>query len=187
MPREANLSNAKGTVVIEAVKALLAHRDRALPLLGEKLAHYLDDRIVLASWYPVEDYTGILRVMARVSPPGPISACEKMGRDAARSHMSGTYSRLAKSSDRKAAVTLSSSMYDSGEMKVVEREAGHAVWELSGFATPSREICETFTGYQAERMLLMGFEDVSVRHTRCRATGAANCLWDLTWKGRDAE
>ena len=110
-----------------------------------------------------------------------------MGRDAARAHMSGTYSRLAKSTDRKAAVTLSTSMYDSGEMRVVEREAGHAVWEFVGFAAPAREICETFTGYQAERMTLMGFEDVSVRHTRCRATGGQNCFWDLTWKGRDAE
>jgi len=173
--------------MIEAVKALTPHRERALGLLGPKLAHYLDDHIVLASWYPVEDYTGLLRVLARVAPPGPVSACEKMGRDAARSHMSGTYSRLAKSADRKAAVTLTSSMYDTGLMKVVEREAGHAVWELSGFAAPSREICETFTGYQAERMLLMGFEDISVRHTRCRAAGAQNCLWDLTWKGRGAE
>jgi len=172
--------------MIEAVKALMPHRDRALPLLG-KLAHYMDDRIVLASWYPVEDYTGLLRVLARVAPQGKISPCEQMGRDAARSHMQGTYSRLAKTADRRAAVTLTNSMYDSGEMKVVEREAGHAVWELSGFAAPSREICETFTGYQAERMLLMGFEDISVKHTRCRATGAPNCLWDLTWKGRGAE
>jgi hypothetical protein len=44
------MANAKGTVMIEAVKALLPYRDKALPLLG-KLAHYLDDRIVLASWY----------------------------------------------------------------------------------------------------------------------------------------
>jgi hypothetical protein len=101
--------------------------------------------------------------------------------------MAGTYSRLAKSADRKAAMTLSSSMYDSGEMRVVEREVGHAVWEFVGFAQPAREICETFTGYQAERMVLMGFEDVSVRHTRCRAGGSQNCFWDLTWKGRDAE
>jgi predicted hydrocarbon binding protein len=79
-------------------------------------------------------------------------------------------------------MTLTSSMCDGGEMKVVEREPA-AVWEFVGFAEPAREICETFTGYQAERMALLGFEDVSVRHTRCRATGAQNCLWDLTWKG----
>jgi hypothetical protein len=180
------MANAKGTVMIEAVKALLPHRDKALPLLG-KHAHYLDDRIVLASWYPVEDYAALLRVMNRVVPPGPVSPCEKMGRDAARAHMAGTYSRLAKAADRKAAMTLTSSMYDTGEMKVVERESGRAVWEFSGFPSPAREICETFTGYQAERMSLLGFEDVTVRHTRCRATGSQNCFWELAWKARDAE
>ena len=180
------MANAKGTVMIEAVKALLPHREKAVPLLG-KLAHYLDDRIVLASWYPVEDYAGLLRAMNRLTPGGSMSACEKMGRDAARAHMSGTYSRLAKAADRKAAMTLTSSMYDSGEMKVVEREPGRAVWEFVGFPTPENEICETFTGYQAERMAIMGFEDIGVRHTRCRATGAQNCFWELTWKARDAE
>ena len=48
---------------------------------------------------------------------------------------------------------------------MVEREAGRAVMELLDFAQPTREICDTFTGYQAERMALLGFEDVSVKHT----------------------
>jgi len=110
---------------------------------------------------------------------------ERMGRDAARSHMQGTYSRLNKATNRKASFTLLSSMYDSGELRVLEREPGHAVLEFANFATPARELCDTFTGYQAERMTSMGFEDVQVRHTRCRAEGSSNCLWELTWKGRE--
>jgi hypothetical protein len=120
--------------------------------------------------------------MARIGVGGKASPCEQMGRDAAKSHMQGTYSRLNKSADRKAAMTLASSMYDSGEMRVVEREPGRAVMEMVGFAIPSREVCETFTGYQAERMALLGFEDVTVKHTRCRALGSPNCFWELTWK-----
>jgi hypothetical protein len=178
------MPNAKGTVVVEAVKTLLARRDQAAAALPPKLRRYLDEKVVLASWYPLEDYIELLRVMSRIGAGGKISPCEQMGRDAAKSHMQGTYSRLAKSSDRKAAMTLASSMYDSGEMRVVEREPGRAVMELVGFAIPSREVCETFTGYQAERMALLGFEDISVKHSRCRALGAPNCFWELTWKGR---
>jgi hypothetical protein len=177
------MPNAKGTVVVEAVKALLAQRERAQEALAPRLRHYLDDKIVLASWYPLEDYIDLLRVMARIGG-GRQSPCEQMGRDAARSHMQGTYSRLNKSADRKAAMTLASSMYDSGELRVVEREPGRAVMEMVGFALPSREVCETFTGYQSERMILLGFEDISVKHTRCRALGAPNCFWELTWKGK---
>ena len=179
------VASAKGTIVVEAVKALLPHRERVAPALSPKLAAYLDQRIVLASWYPLEDYAELLRAVMRFAGAGRVNPCEKMGRDAARAHMEGTYSRFNKQADRKAAFTLMSSMYDSGEMRVVEREAGRAVMELVGFALPTREICDTFTGYQAERMALLGFEDATCRHTRCRVVGSPSCLWELTWKGRD--
>ena len=179
------MANTKGTVLVEAVKALLPHRERALAVLPPKLAAYLDQRIVLASWYPLEDYAELLRAVMRVVSGGRMNPCEKMGRDAARAHMEGTYSRLNKMVDRKASFSLLSSMYDSGEMRVVEREAGRAVMELLNFALPTREICDTFTGYQAERMALLGFEDVAVKHTKCRVIGAQSCIWELSWKGRD--
>jgi len=180
------VANAKGTVVVEAVKALLPHRERATAALSPKLAGYLNQRIVLASWYPLEDYAELLRAVTRVAVGGRMNPCERMGRDAARAHMQGTYSRFNRQADRKAAFTLMSSMYDSGEMRVVEREAGRAVMELVNFALPTREICDTFTGYQAERMALLGFEDSCARHTRCRVVGAPSCIWELTWKGRDS-
>jgi hypothetical protein len=179
------MPNAKGTVVVEAVKALVSHGERAIAMLPAKLEPYLKQRIVLASWYPLEDHAEILRTLMKAAGGGRVNPCEKMGRDAARAHMEGTYSRFSKTADRKAAFTLLSSMYDSGEMRVVEREAGRAVMELVGFAMPTREICDTFTGYQAERMALLGFEDIQVRHTKCRVIGAVSCIWELSWKARD--
>ena len=101
--------------------------------------------------------------------------------------MDGTYSRFRKSADRRAAFTLLGSMYDSGEMRVVEREAGRAVMDLVAFALPTREICDTFTGYQAERMALLGFEDVGVKHTKCRVVGSVSCVWEIAWKAREKE
>jgi hypothetical protein len=179
------MAHAKGTVVVEAVKALQAQGERGTSLLPPKLAHYLEQRIVLASWYPLEDYAEILRTMMKCAG-GRLNPCEKMGRDAARAHMEGTYSRFNKTADRKASFTLLTSMYDTGELRVVERDAGHAVVELLNFALPTREICDTFTGYQAERMSILGFEDVQVHHTKCRVIGAVSCIWELSWKARDA-
>lgn len=178
------MAKAKGTVVIEVVKALRANRERAAKLLPPNLVRYLDERIVVASWYPLEEYLPLLRTAGKLLSTGA-DVYEKMGRDAARSHMQGTYSRLSQVRTRQASFTLLSSMYDSGEMKVLEREPGHATLEFANFAIPARELCDTFTGYQSERMAMMGFEDVKVRHTRCRGEGSANCIWELTWKGRE--
>jgi len=180
------MAHAKGTIIVEAVKALQAQGDRATTYLPPKLHDYLTKKIVLASWYPLEDYAEILRAMAKANAGARVNPCEKMGRDCARSHMEGTYARFNKTADRRAALTLLSAMYDTGELRVVEREAGHAVVELLNFALPTREICDTFTGYQAERMTILGFEDVQVKHTKCRVIGAAACVWDMSWKGRDS-
>ena len=180
------MGNVKGTVMIEAVKALqsLPDQERVTSYLPAPMAKYLTQRIVLASWYPLEDYAEILRTMMKVSGGGRVNPCEKMGRDAARAHMEGTYNRFSKSADRKAAFTLLSSMYDSGDMRVLEREQGRAVVEILNFAHPTREICDTFTGYQSERMQMLGFDGVEVKHTKCRVIGSVSCMWEITWKAR---
>ena len=58
------------------------------------------------------------------------------------------------------------------------------VVELVGFAVPCREICESITGYQYQRLALMHFDDLSVRHTKCRGIGQPSCLWEMSWKAR---
>lgn len=178
------MARAKGTVIVGLVKALRTHKERSREVLPEKLLHYLDERIVVASWYPLEDYVTLLRAVGKVIGNANGDVYLEMGRSAARDHMQGTYSRLKKSVNRQAAFTLLSSMYDTGEMKVLERAPGHALLEWTGFAMPAREVCETFTGYQAQRMEMQGFEDVTVRHIRCRAEGSTSCRWDIAWKGR---
>lgn len=177
------MARAKGTVMIGLVKALRRNKERARPLLPPHLAHYLEERIVVASWYPVEDYVALLRTVGKVLPNPNGDVYFEMGRAAARDHMEGTYSRLKKNVSRQAAFTLLSSMYDSGELRVLERAPGRALVEWSGFAQPAREVCETFTGYQVQRMEMQGFEDVVARHTRCRAEGGSSCRWELSWKG----
>jgi hypothetical protein len=181
------MAKVKGTVVVELIKMLHVYRKQAMTFLSPKTAHYLDDRIVLASWYPLEDFVEMLRVLTRVAPAGGMPVCEKMGQDTARAHMQGTYSRFNKSADRKAGSALLSSLYDTGEMQVIERAPGRAVVELARFALPAKEICDSITGYQYQRLALMGFEDLSVKHTRCRALGQPNCFWEMSWKTRPGE
>jgi hypothetical protein len=178
------VAKAKGTVVVGLVRALRKNKDRARQILPPNLQHYLEERIVVASWYPLEDYIALLRAVGKATGKATSEAYIEMGRVAARDHMEGTYSRLRKTVNRQAAFTLLTSMYDTGEMKVLERVPGRALLEWAGFALPTREVCDTFTGYQAQRMEAQGFEEVTVRHIKCRADGAPTCRWDIGWKGR---
>jgi hypothetical protein len=179
------LANAKGTVMVGLVKALRRNKERSRTLLPPKLTHYLEERIAIASWYPLDDFLALLRVSGQLEPAAGKKVFEQQGRLAAREHMAGAYSGLSQTTHRKATFTLLSSMYDTGEMSVLEREPGRALLEYANFAQPARELCEVFTGYNAERMTLLGFEEVRVRHTQCRVGGAATCRWEIQWKGRE--
>jgi hypothetical protein len=178
------MANAKGTVVAGLVKMIQDKPEQARKLLPASLHKYFDMRVVLAAWYPLDEYLALLRVSIKLDPNPAPDFFEQLGRNSAREQMSGIYSRLKESTSRKAAATLLHSMYDSGQMNVVERSPGHAAVEWVGFAMPSRELCGTFTGYQAERMTLQGLEEVRVKHTVCRAEGAGVCRWELDWKSR---
>jgi hypothetical protein len=181
------MAKAKGTVMAGLVKGIQDNRERARALVPANLHHYFETRVVLASWYPLEDYLTLLRLAVKLEKNPPPDFYEQMGRGSAREQMAGIYSRLKEDTSRRAALTLLGSMYDSGEMKMVERSPGRAVLDWVGFAIPCRELCGTFTGYQAERMSLQGMADVKARHTRCRAEGAEVCRWELTWKSTRAE
>jgi len=181
------MGKAKGTIMVGLVKDIRANPEKARALLPASMHHYFDTPIVMASWYPLEDYVELLRVAYKLAENPPRDSrefYERMGRASAREQMSGIYSRHRGSTGRKAAATLLSAQYDSGQMNMVERSSGHAVLEWVGFALPAREICGTFTGYQAERMTLSGLDEVRVRHTVCRAEGGPTCRWEMDWKSR---
>jgi hypothetical protein len=178
------LAKAKGTVVVDLVKALRRSKEKARRLLPARLHHYLEERIVIASWYPLEDYVALLKAAGQVLSRDGVNVYETMGRTAARTHMQGTYSRFKDKANRQATFTLLSSMYDTGEMKVTDRAPGRAALEYHGFALPTREVCDTFTGYNLERMLLLGFDNPTVHHVSCRANGEPTCRWELEWKGK---
>ena len=168
------------------MKALQAHGERAASIVPAKLAHYLDERIVLASWYPLEDYAELLRALMKAAGGGRVNPCEKMGRDARARTWRAPTAASARARTARPRSRSCPPCTTRGELRVVERETGRAVVEFLNFAQPTREICDTFTGYQAERMVILGFEDVQVKHTKCRVIGAVSCVWELSWKGRDS-
>jgi hypothetical protein len=179
------MPNAKGTVMVGLVKRLRREKERARELLAPELAHYLEERISLGAWYPLDDFLALLRASGKLAPAGAAKGFEGQGRAAAREHMAGTYSGLSQTTHRRATFSLLGSMFDTGRTDVIDRKPGSAVLQFAEFAHPARELCEIFTGYNAERMTMLGFEEVRVRHTQCRVDGAPTCRWEIQWKGRE--
>jgi hypothetical protein len=179
------MGKAKGTTLVNAVKALRLKKEEARRFLPERLHGYLEGRVLVSSWYPEEDLLEILRALARVLPSPGIDIFEFMGRVSARTDLGGVYAPLLREGDPggtlRRGVVVWRSYHDTGKHEVVEAREDFAAFTLSGFDHPSREICGTIVGWNHELVTLAGGKDARVVHTACVLDGAAECWFEVRW------
>jgi hypothetical protein len=181
------MGKAKGTSILNAVKALRSRKDAARAALPKHLHRYLEERILISSWYPEEDFLAILRALAKVMPDPGMDFYEYMGRLSGRADLGGIYSHLIRQGDpattlRRTAVTWGF-YHDTGKQEVVEAGDNYVVTEISGYDSPSRESCGTVKGWNAELAEMAGGKNVKVIHDECVLDGAKACRFKVSWTG----
>jgi hypothetical protein len=179
------MGKAKGTALVNAIKALRLKKDAARAALPKHLHRYLEERILISSWYPEEDLRAILRTLAKVMPDPGMDMYEFMGRHLARADLEGVYAHLLRENDpattlRRTAVTWGF-YHDTGKEVVVESGHDHAAIEISGYDSPSWETCGTVKGYIHEKVKMAGGKDIHVAHPKCVLAGADACRFEVTW------
>jgi hypothetical protein len=179
------LGNAKGTTLINAVKALRSDKNAARALLPEHLHKYLDEPILPFAWYPEEDVLAIVRAVAKVTPIPGVDIYDFMGRTLARTDLEGVYAHLLCPGDperslREAAI-IWGVYHDTGKVVVVESGDNYVVTENSGHTYPSREICRIVAGWNAELAVMAGGKNVKVLHDECVLEGAKACRFKVSW------
>ncbi len=175
------MGKTKGSTVLTPVKLLRGRRAEALGALAPELHHYLDERIVVASWYPEGDVIALVKACAAILPiPGDIY--ETMGAAGAKGHLEGIYAHLLGRDLNARAHTLWKTQHDSGELSVSATTPDSATYTLSGWDHASREYCQLLGAYFVEVHRLDGAAEPSVVHPRCRASGAEACVWTVRWR-----
>ena len=179
------MGKAKGTTLISAVKALRLKKEEAKKFLPEHLHRYLQERILVSSWYPEEDLFEILRALAKITPDPGMDIYEFMGRILARTDLGGVYATLLREGDpaatlRRTAVTWRH-YHDTGKEEVVESGGNHAVIEISGYDFPSRESCGSVKGYIHDKVAMAGGKEIYVVHEKCVLDGASACRFKVIW------
>jgi hypothetical protein len=180
------VAKVKGTILVSAVKLLRRNRERARELLAPRLQHYLEERIVVSSWYPAEDLIELVRACGRVLGQTGPAFFEAAGRISASEHAEGVYAHLfTQESDpnvfARRAFALWSSMHDSGTLKLELLGPGKARVSVHGYEIPSRDLCGTVQGYVAQTFELAGQRAVRVRKLCCCVDGAPTCAWDVSY------
>ena len=179
------MPNTKGSNVVELVRFLRSHKDRARELLPSDLHRYLEEHIEVIRWYPEADSVGLQRVVAALLPPMEEDAYEAMGRINAQLHLKGVYRHLLEDARPEVmpvrVLALWSSVHDTGKMRVVQTQPGRAQIDLNDFEATSIEVCRSTTGYIREAYRMSGVGNLGVRKTACRSGGDDCCSWLVTW------
>jgi hypothetical protein len=174
----------KGANVLAAVKMLRANRPRAVGLLPAKYHHYLDERILVSSWYPEADQLELLRAVSLLLPGTP-DPWMMIGRIAARGDLTDLYRNMVRPGDLKEALRTSSSLWrtfhDSGDLKLTLAEPGRAVAVLRGYAATAREMCRVIGGYVTEVVQVAANRDIRTVKLGCTLDGAPDCSWRMIW------
>ena len=175
----------KGSNVVTAVKMLRANRERAVALLPAKLHHYLDERIIVSSWYPEADQLELLRAVAFLLPGTP-DPWVTIGRIAARGDLSDLYRNLVRPGELKDALRASTALWrtfhDTGELKLTLEVPGRALAVLRNYAATAREMCRVIGGYVTEVTTVASGRDIKTVKLGCVLDGASECSWRMTWR-----
>lgn len=179
----------KGTIMIEVVKYLRAHRERAREVVPERLQHYLDGRILATSWHDEEDYLELMKAIVAILPPSDarrgISPFEYSSRSTSGAYFEGPYKSLVRHGEPGRTLRSLGALWrlrhDTGEFEVeLEGEGTARVW-LRDYALVAREACELVQGTLWGMLHHSGAVEIELRHPRCRARGDEVCEWELEW------
>jgi hypothetical protein len=177
----------KGSNVLGAVKMLRANRERAVALLPAKYHHYLNERIIVSSWYPEADQLELLRAVSFMLPGSP-DPWMMMGRIAARGDLSDLYRSIVRPGDLKDALRASTALWrtfhDTGELKLTLEAPERVLAELRGYAASAREMCRVIGGYVTEVASRAALRDVGTIKLGCTLDGAGHCSWRMTLRGQ---
>jgi hypothetical protein len=183
------VAKIKGVTLVETVKFLRRHKDEARAALPPRLRHYLEERVLVGSWYPEADLVPMLRAVAQLAGQSEATFLEAAGRIAARAQAEGIYAHLVNTADLasmpRKAHALWSSQHDSGTFECRIDGPAQVTFTLRGFAVPSREMCSVTGGYVAEILAMIGLREIEVRQTTCCVDGAPVCTWIASFAPQD--
>jgi hypothetical protein len=177
-------ARAKGTAIIQMIKALKSFPNQGRTLLPARLHHYLEGRILISNWYPEADYFEIISAVAKAYAPRMSDPWETLGRLSAQRDLSTVYRALCRPAPLLVALEWVREVFrmyhDSGRF-VIEGDDNFAHMDVFDYATVSANNCRMITAYSREHLKMCYQREIPVSEVMCRATGADRCRREYTY------
>jgi hypothetical protein len=184
------VTQVKGTAVVSTLRFI---RERFGPEGVELVRADLDPALQASlppeplgsAWYPFPLLVALGRAAARRFGGGLADFHRDLGRASADHGLNTIYRLLFRLGSPHFAVSHATRVwtahYDSGRMRAVVIEPGHAVLELAGFGEPVPELCERLLGWMSRAVELAGGRDLRIVHGQCVLRGDPTCQFEGWW------
>ncbi|MEM6792377.1 MAG: hypothetical protein AAF725_00215 [Acidobacteriota bacterium] len=179
------MAKIKGIGILNVVKLLRERRDHAEPLLDPEMRPYLDQQILVASWYPEKDFFRLLRTMALLTPKSGGDPWQWLGAHCAEVDLIHIYSSMVQKGNIWGTLErlprLWRLYHDSGSADVGMMQRAQARIILTGFEFAGEDFSRFQAGYLACMLRLAGAQGVSVKPLR-RGSATEPAMWLASWR-----
>src|SRR5262249_50086274 len=144
---------------------------------------YLEERILVGSWYPEHDVQAITKVYLELL--GDKNGYERAGILLARHNLATIYAPLMeRGGSVEAVLTYISALwsnYDDTGRETATFTGAVCRIEIVGFDLRSAEYCRVVGAYNGELIQLAGGRVDKTRKVACTASGGQTCVWEYHW------
>lgn len=138
-----------------------------------------------SAWYPLDAYVHLIHAVANVLGDGDLRVIHELGRYEAEQDLTVVHRIFLKlmhpATMAEKTAEYWSRFHDTGEWVVTRKGNGYQ-GTLRGWGAADDALCMELVGYLTRVIELAGAKDVRLRHSECRARGAAVCVFDGHWK-----
>jgi hypothetical protein len=155
---------------------------RVVDALSDADRTALGQGVLASSWYPMEAFLHFMQEAQRQLGAQEADVVGRMGRASCDYGLTTVYKIFFKVGSPgfiiSRAARVFASYYDTGDLKVVESEAGRAVIELTALEGGAPQFCERIYGWMQRTLERAGTKGLRLAHTACVHRGDAACRFE---------
>jgi predicted hydrocarbon binding protein len=178
----------KGSTVISTLEFLRERGtlQKVLANLQPPHEEYFTGRVLPSSLCPARTFSALLDQVCQVHGDDALATCYEIGRRIVNDGLQSVYQVFLRRGSPlwvlRRSPGLWRSYFKNSDIEILEAEGTHGTLKVVEKHHPSEADCETRRGGIAETLHLAGARQLEVVHSRCRARGDTECVFEIRWK-----
>ncbi len=176
----------KGIAMLEAIEALKRREDASRDRLPPRLLHYLDDSILVSSWYPESDHLALMAAIAEIYTDRGKDVWFWMGQATASHALGNLYRAMVQQGEPITTLKRFPKLWrlyrNVGQIKVQTIGTTKGLVRLYDYPFVTPSFSRMLAGYLSEAITISGGSNVLVNSTSLGQKVGTPAIWTISWR-----